>query len=577
MSGLNRGVNDLATLRPDIASQWDKDRNDGILPSDVTCGSEKKIWWKCSLGHSWKTVVYSRTEGRGCPVCAKLSTGLKPGVNDLATNGPEILVREWDYEANFPLTPEMVAVHSNRNVSWKCCEGHKWKATVNHRLRGDRCPFCANKIVLRGFNDLATTHPEIADEWDKQKNTGLFPTDVTAGADKKVWWKCKKGHSWYAYIYSRKAGTGCPFCGGVQVITGETDLATVRPDIAAQWDYEKNYPLTPSEIATYSGKMVGWICEEGHSWDAVVSSRTLGNSGCPYCRGRKVLEGYNDLRSQNPDLASEWHPEKNGELRPEHIYKSTHKKVWWKCENGHSFWSAVNWRASGTKCPYCKGRALLQGFNDFATQCPELCSEWNTEKNKVLPNEINRWSREKVWWKCDNGHEWQTAVSDRTKGNGCPYCGNRIPVEGENDFCTMNPELMKEWNDGKNAGIDPHKLTYQSTISVWWKCKKGHEWQAPVYRRRKGCGCPICASEKNRHIVIKGRNDLQSRFPELVASWDDERNGDLKPDSIMTHSNRKIWWKCKNGHHWRATVLGRAYGSGCPICEGKRPVISRFI
>jgi len=577
MSGLNRGVNDLATLRPDLAAQWDKDRNGGMLPSDVTCGSEKKIWWKCSLGHSWKTVVYSRTEGRGCPVCAKLNTGLKPGVNDLATNGPRILLEEWDAEANFPFTPEMVAVYSNRKVSWKCDEGHRWKATVNHRLRGDRCPYCSNKVVLRGYNDLKTTHPDIASEWDDEKNKGLYPTDVTAGADKKVWWKCWKGHSWYAYIYSRKAGTGCPFCEGVQVITGETDLATVRPDIASEWDYEKNFPLTPSEIAAYSGKKPGWICKEGHSWDAVVSSRTLGNSGCPYCSGRKVLEGYNDLKSQNPDLASEWHPEKNGELRPEHIYKSTHKKVWWKCENGHSFRAAVSWRASGTECPYCKGKALLQGFNDFATQCPELCSEWDTEKNKIMPHEINRWSKEKVWWKCDKGHEWQTAVADRAKGNGCPYCGNRVPVEGENDFYTMNPELMKEWNSEKNAGVDPHRLTYQSTISVWWKCKKGHEWQAPIYSRRKGCGCPICAKDINRHSVIKGRNDLQSRFPELVASWDDERNGVLKPDSIMTHSNRKIWWKCKNGHHWRATVLGRAYGTGCPICEGKRPVLSRFI
>lgn len=577
MSGLNRGVNDLATLRPDLAAQWDKDRNGGMLPSDVTCGSEKKIWWKCSLGHSWKTVVYSRTEGRGCPVCAKLNTGLKPGVNDLATNGPRILLEEWDAEVNFPLTPEMVAVYSNRKVSWKCDEGHRWKATVNHRLRGDRCPYCSNKVVLRGYNDLKTTHPDIASEWDDEKNKGLYPTDVTAGADKKVWWKCWKGHSWYAYIYSRKAGTGCPFCEGVQVITGENDLATVRPDIASEWDYEKNFPLTPSEIAAYSGKKAGWICKEGHSWDAVVSSRTLGNSGCPYCSGRKVLEGYNDLKSQNPDLASEWHPEKNGELRPEHIYKSTHKKVWWKCENGHSFRAAVSWRASGTECPYCKGKALLQGFNDFATQCPELCSEWDTEKNKIMPHEINRWSKEKVWWKCDKGHEWQTAVADRAKGNGCPYCGNRVPVEGENDFYTMNPELMKEWNSEKNAGVDPHRLTYQSTISVWWKCKKGHEWQAPIYSRRKGCGCPICAKDINRHSVIKGRNDLQSRFPELVASWDDERNGVLKPDSIMTHSNRKIWWKCKNGHHWRATVLGRAYGTGCPICEGKRPVLSRFI
>lgn len=578
MSVLKRGVNDLATLRPDIASEWDKDRNDGLMPWDVTCGSEKKVWWKCNNDHSWQTVVYSRTEGRGCPVCAQLSAGLKPGINDLATNASDKLLKEWDDEANLPFTPSTIAAKSNRLVFWRCDAGHSWKASVVHRYtRGDECPYCSNKKVLKGYNDLSTTHPEIASEWDKEKNIGIAPDEVLAGTDKKIWWRCNSGHSWLAYIYSRKAGTGCPYCEGILVVPGENDLASRRPDIAAEWDYEVNLPLTPSEIAVNSSKKVGWICEENHRWEAVVSSRISGNSGCPYCSGRKVLEGYNDLKSQNPALAKEWHPDKNGELQPEHVYKTTHIKVWWKCEKGHSFKAAVHMRAAGTDCPYCKGKDTMQGFNDFATQCPGLCGEWDTEKNKILPHEINRWAKTKVWWKCKNGHEWKTAVADRTSGNDCPYCGNRKPVIGENDFCTMNPELMEQWNAEKNIGIDPHKLTYQSTISVWWRCEKGHEWKAPVYRRRKGCGCPTCARELNRHTVIAGKNDLQSTLPKLLSSWDDERNGDLKPDGIMTHSNRKVWWKCDKGHHWRATVLARAYGTGCPKCEGKRPVISRII
>ena len=85
MSRVKQGVNDLATLRPEIAEEWDIEMNPGISPSDVTCGSEKKIWWRCEEGHSWQAKVYSRTEGRGCPECAHNRAVLQPGINDLAT------------------------------------------------------------------------------------------------------------------------------------------------------------------------------------------------------------------------------------------------------------------------------------------------------------------------------------------------------------------------------------------------------------------------------------------------------------------------------------------------------------
>ena len=253
------------------------------------------------------------------------------------------------------------------------------------------------------------------------------------------------------------------------------------------------------------------------------------------------------------------------------------KKVWWLCSKGHSYRTAINYRAMGTGCPYCMGKSTLKGFNDFATQCPELCKEWDFGKNGISPDEINRWSKKKVWWKCENGHEWCVPVQDRTRGNGCPYCGNKKPVIGENDFLTMNPGLMKEWNFEKNVGIDPSTLTFQSTRMVWWRCKKGHEWKASAYYRCKGRGCPVCAQGTDRHTIISGKNDLASNFPKLADEWDESRNAGISPKTIASKSNRKVWWKCSNGHHWRASVLMRTTGNGCPVCAGKRPVISRII
>jgi len=578
MSRVKQGINDLATLRPEIAEEWDIEMNPGISPSDVTCGSEKKIWWQCEEGHSWQAKVYSRTEGRGCPECAHNRAGLQPGINDLATLGDERLLSEWDYAANGSLTPEKIAFKSNHKVHWICSEGHKWQAAVHHRTgRGDGCPYCSGIRLLKGFNDLVTTHPDIAAEWDSEKNEGVTPTDVMAGTELKIWWKCKEGHSWQAYIYSRKAGTGCPYCAGNILVKGKNDLASQRPYLLDEWDYDTNYPLMPSEVAVGSAKKVGWICRLGHKWNAVVSSRALDGRGCPYCSGRKVLVGFNDLGSQNPELAAEWDISKNGLLIPEQIYMTSHRKVWWKCSKGHSYKASVANRSMGTGCPYCAGKATLKGFNDFATQCPELIEEWDFSKNGHSPDEVNRWSKQKFWWVCKNGHEWKATVGDRTVGNGCPYCGNRKVIEGETDFLTMNPDLMKEWNYSKNIGVDPSELTFQTTKKVWWKCKKGHEWRTSIYDRRKGTGCPVCANDINRHTIIPGKNDLVSNYPNLEKEWDYERNAGITPKSIAAKSNRKVWWMCNKGHHWRATPLGRSTGAGCPFCAGKRPVISRLI
>ena len=578
MSRVKQGINDLATIRPEIAAEWDAGMNPGIGPSDVTCGSEKKIWWRCKEGHSWKACVYSRTEGSGCPECAHNRTGLRPGNNDLATLGDEKLLSEWDATANSPLTPEKIAFKSNRKVHWICSEGHRWQATVNHRSgRGDGCPYCAGIRILKGFNDLATTHPDIAAEWDQDKNKGITPADVMAGSERKVWWKCEDGHSWQAYIYSRKAGTGCPYCAGNIIVKGKNDLASQRPYLLDEWDYDANYPVMPSEVAIGSSQKKAWICRLGHKWNAVVSSRALSGKGCPYCSGRKVLVGFNDLAFHNPELTEEWDDERNEGITPETITAKSNRKVWWKCSEGHSYQAAVVNRSMGTGCPYCGGKATLKGFNDFATQCPELVDEWDFSKNRKKPDEVNRWSRHKFWWICKNGHEWEATVGHRTAGNGCPYCGNRKPIAGETDFLSMNPDLIREWNFKKNKGVDPSALTFQTTKIVWWKCKKGHEWRTGIYDRRNGAGCPVCAIDINRHTIIPGKNDLASNYPDLVEEWDEERNEGITPESIAAKSNRKVWWKCNNGHHWRATPLGRSIGAGCPVCAGKRPVISRLI
>ena len=133
----------------------------------------------------------------------------------------------------------------------------------------------------------------------------------------------------------------------------------------------------------------------------------------------------------------------------------------------------------------------------------KLMAEWNWDKNNELkfdPNALTLGSHKKVWWKCRKEHEWQAAIKDRNNGRGCPYCVGKIVLKGYNDLQSVNPTLAKEWNYEKNNGLTPMDVTPGSNKKVWWKCSKGHEWQALIYNRQRGNSCPICRKTKNKEV-----------------------------------------------------------------------------
>ena len=197
-------------------------------------------------------------------------------------------------------------------------------------------------------------YSELMHEWDYEKNNalGLDPSRLGACSHTKAWWRCSNGHSWYAMISNRTGhNRGCPYCSHQLVIPGETDLATLYPSLAKEWHPTKN-STKPSDYMPGTHKKVWWICSEGHEWEAEIKSRVAG-VGCPYCANKKIIEGYNDLQTINPDLASEWHPTKNYPLKPSDVSPVSGKKVWWVCSYGHEYEAQICNRSAGRGCPKC--------------------------------------------------------------------------------------------------------------------------------------------------------------------------------------------------------------------------------
>ena len=523
----------LSITHPKLAAQavgWD--------PSSVTHGSTRKLAWKCFKGHIFQATPNSRTGNQtGCPICSNKL--ILAGFNDLATTHPEI-AREadgWD--------PKTVIAGSEKKMKWRCPKGHFYEAIPGARTgnRKTGCPFCANQLVLKGYNDLATTHPEIAKQAD-----GWDPSKVISGSNVKKLWKCSSGHKWEIGVGNRTGtrNSGCPICANQKLLTGYNDLATTHPEIAKEadgWD--------PKTIIAGTGKKLSWKCGKGHKFESAVGSRTGKQArGCPICANKKLLTGFNDLATTHPEIAKEadgWDPSK--------IIAGSNLKKKWKCSNGHQYTAMLNSRSSrNSGCGYCSNHRVLPGFNDLSTRFPEIAKEahgW--DPTKVMPGSMS-----KKTWKCENGHLYESAPVGRTGHNrtGCSVCANLQVLIGFNDLATTHPEIAKEAD-----GWDPTKIVAGIEKKLGWKCPVGHKYIAMPGTRTKNNGskCPVCANQQ----LLVGFNDLASTHPEIAREadgWD--------PKTVIAGTNKKLWWKCPEGHSYRTGGNHRIgdNATGCPTC-----------
>ena len=316
----------LAVTHPELAKEasgWDPDK--------FTAGSNKILSWICTLGHAYSCAVSKRTyRGDGCPFCS--NRRLLIGFNDLTTKYPVLASQAFGWD---PTQAKFNETKPKRD--WLCAENHIWQASCNSRIRGGGCHICQGDKVVPGINDLLTTHPGLSLEihdWDG--------TAYSSGSDAKLSWKCTKGHIWNATITSRVRGSGCSICRKKQVEVGVNDLQTLFPQFASEaylWD--------PSTVFPFSNKPKEWKCPIGHVYTSTPGHRTIRQNGCPFCSNHKVLPGFNDLLTTNPQLAEEAY-----DWDPRTVTSGSNRKRTWRCKQGH-VWIAVVSSRHISGCPTC--------------------------------------------------------------------------------------------------------------------------------------------------------------------------------------------------------------------------------
>ncbi len=497
-------IKQLISKRPELAAEWDFTANLPLSPTTIAWNADRSVFWICKEDseHRWRSNLRARAaRGERCPFCEAKDLPLS---ESLDTHSPAIS-KLWDAAAksNYGLSPRTIRASSTVVITWYCPRGHRDLLSVQTKLEiGEKCRVCVRTSGPRELQTLASKYPQIAKQWDAEKNPNFTADEVRAGSSLTAWWLCERGHSWNCPISQRTASdSGCPFCSGA-ALSEERSLAVVCPQIAMEWHSGRNAPLKPTDVFPTTDLRVWWSCnvEADHVWEASIRERTAALTGCPFCAGQKVCSS-NSLFTMYPGLASQWHPTRNS-LTPSDIYAFSTIKVWWRC---HLF-SEHEWEAApgvrvreGTGCPQCLW-VCNDPRNSLPACHPELLPEWHTERNDpIRPEHINRSSSKKVWWKCslDSQHEWEATVTNRAyHKSGCPACAGRMVTE-KNCLQSTHPNLAEEWDMERNSPLTPTEITFGSHKRVHWICARNeyHRWQTtPNQRTSNSTGCPHCAN-----------------------------------------------------------------------------------
>jgi hypothetical protein len=563
----------LAERLPCIALEWHPSKNAPRTPQNVKHGSAFLAWWICPKCHNeYEVRVYVRKYS-GCPKCgqAKRTLSLKTPKSgkSLADLFPELAV-QWHPSKNGNLHPSQLKCGSNTKVWWKCRRGHEWQASPNNRTKGRNCPFCTTKtsrLQLRLYTELMSFFPDsrLRHKIDGIECDVFIPSlSVAVEVDGLYWHKQQLDkdklknerlhHKGIAVI--RVHESGLPKIGPFDVVQSrnDTDLKicqeVVRAFFKAGFAPEKQF----AHLQSYAE-----ASKLRNETLFLALNNTLPNP----------LPG-TSLAELNPNLASEWHPTRNGVLTPADVTLSSKWKYWWKCPEGkqHEWESTIDNRVSGTGCPFCSGKRVSE-TNCLQYVNPVLAAEWCVKKNLPLtPTQITAASSRRVWWQCPKvkEHVYEMSVSARAQKHGCPFCAGKR-VHKTNCLAANYPSLKRWWHKLKNGQLTSFDVTAGSNKRVWWICPKGHEFQRTIVGRLKVTSCPICSNKE-----IHPSNCLAKVHPEIASEWNSTKNGALTPWAVVPGSNRKVWWKCKVcGQEWQAVPNMRCHqGTGCPACATRR-------
>ena len=488
------------------------------------------------------------------------------------------------YASENKVLVDKVNPYTNLEYLWVCQRCKKsFKRRLDWVIKGKiYCRSCSSAMGKLSIS-LREAYPEVADRYDAGGNI-ILSTMVSPISSMKAKFLCPnlgKPHIYETSINHAvtRFGTtlyqGCIICAGRKIVAGVNDLPTMETELFKM--FSPSNTINPQEVGWRdSKKLIKWVCPEGHEFEQTVSEQkkyiSTKYKGCPYCAGRKVAKGVNDLKSLFPDVYELWDFEKNT-VDPSIITgRSYEKKCWFKCPKGHS-WEALTYGVIASRthssrgCPYCANQKVLKGYNDLESQNPELLKYWDYSENDILPSEVGATDQNhKYFFRCSEGHSFQSSVyimlgSLKYKSKGCPVCANKQVEIGVNDLLTTHPFVRDIFPYDINPDVDPVLLVAGSDREINCYCANyecENTFKTSVYNWVNGfvkfCpDCRNCGKSVEAHELAEAIRGLGVDVEEEVALWNDKRRVDI----LIPSHNLVIEY---NGLYWHnANIRGKNY------------------
>jgi hypothetical protein len=553
-------VNNLREKYPILAESICYALSPDADPTKIAPNSHKKLWWRCLKNdhHIFEAKVYSRIKKEdSCPYCSGYKVD---ATNSLQSLYPD-LCEEWDVEKNLPLKPHKITSGTRRKVWWNCPNGHSYKSSVVQRTKKNSgCPHCStqtSKPEIRILTELMSIFSTVESRFKiKKKEVDVYIPEFNVGIEfDGAYFHGNKKESDLAKNKALKKIGIVLIRVRVKPLTkiGEYDLLVENDDLNKS-DLDQLMSKLKEHVDTTHLRKINDYISNANFMNEELFKTYLSYFPSPFPE--------HSLEENFPDMASEWHPQKNDPLLPKNFTAFSGQNIWWRCPVGHEYDMPIKNRTSlGINCPYCAGKRV-DASNSISSLYPELTKQLNDELNHPLTgDDISTGSGKKVWWTCENGHNFKSRVADRvSKNRGCPYCSGR-KASAENNLIKLYPWVQNIWDPKKNDGSTPADFAPKSKKKVWLKCKNGHSYSKKVQNIKNKENCPYCLK-----IIPSEDYNLHCIHPKIAERWCSVKN-DITAKEILPSSGQKVWWRCPSGHQYLRAVYVEVKSGRCPICK----------